>query len=125
MDTVTTLLVAVATVEAGLVGWLTWLTVRGVRWGQVERVKLTLAEQEEALSSLFDKLNTVLARWRKREQREKKRQDDDGPASPAEYKLELYRRAAPHLLRNSRPSNGLNRLPSLFDQEPQEQEKDE
>lgn len=62
-----------------------------VRWSEIPRVKLILAEQEEALASLYDKLNTAMARWRKREQRE--RQTEQVPPELA-GKAGLRRRAA-------------------------------
>ena len=57
-------------------------------------MKITLAEQEEALSSLFDKLNTVLARWRKREQRAERKADQQESPAVSSRKAGLYRRAA-------------------------------
>ena len=91
MDTYTTWLTVAVVAEAVV---LAWIVVKGVRWSQVERVKITLAEQEEALSSLFDKLNTVLARWRKREQRAQDREPSSSRQGPTGRKLELYRKAA-------------------------------
>ena len=91
MDTYLTVLTVAVVAEAAALVWIVW---KGVRWSQIERVKITLAEQEEALSSLFDKLNTVLARWRKREQRAEQRQQESPAAGPNTRKRELYRRAA-------------------------------
>lgn len=63
-----------------------------VRWSEIPRIKLILAEQDEALASLYDKLNTAMARWRKREQRERAATEQAPPA--ASSKAALRRRAA-------------------------------
>lgn len=94
MDAVWTTLVALAVVDVTLVTVAVILWGRIVKWGEVERVKITLAEQEEALGSLFDKLNTVLARWRKREERERQSQPDVRSATSSNRKAALRRRAA-------------------------------
>lgn len=79
-----------------------------LRWSDIPRIQVQLAEQEEALASLFDKLNTVMARWRKREQRE--RETEQVPPDLA-GKAGLRRRAAqlrfPDLaIRFETPHNG-------------------
>jgi hypothetical protein len=63
-----------------------------VRWSEIPRIKLILAEQDEALASLYDKLNTAMARWRKREQRERAATEQAPPAGSS--KAALRHRAA-------------------------------
>lgn len=85
MDVSVTLLVTLLAplyLGAGVLVYL--LVARLVWWSQIDRVRLTLADQEEALASLFDKLNTVMARWRKREQREREAEGDVSASEPSD-----------------------------------------
>lgn len=69
-----------------------------LRRSDIPDLLLQLAEQEEALASLYDKLNTVLSRWRKREQRERQQEPQEPPQlsllQPTGRKALLRRRAA-------------------------------
>ena len=89
-----TVLIVYGVAVVTLLAWVGWLHYHTPQWGQIERVKTTLAEQEEALAGLFDRLNMILARWRKREQRERDSSPDRIPAAPADRKAALRRRAA-------------------------------